>query len=58
MLENLFGRSETAPKASFYNGDGGRDLNMQTQKLLFIAIIKSSSLLNYTPQETFQAALN
>ncbi|VEJ44435.1 hypothetical protein [Bartonella vinsonii] len=56
MLENLFGRSETTPKASFYNDDGRRDLNMQTQKLLFIAITKSSSLLKYTPQETLQAA--
>ncbi|WP_330169289.1 hypothetical protein [Bartonella grahamii] len=37
MLENFFGQSGTAPNASFYNGDRGRDLNMQTQKIAFLS---------------------
>ncbi len=37
MLENFFGRSGTEPNASFYNGDRGHDLNMQTQKIAFLS---------------------
>ncbi|WP_375652708.1 hypothetical protein [Bartonella sp. MR110HLJHH] len=37
MLEIFFGQSGTAPNASFYNGDRGRDLNMQTQKIAFLS---------------------
>ncbi len=37
MLENFFDQSETEPNASFYNGDRGRDLNMQTQKFAFLS---------------------
>ncbi len=37
MLENFFGRSGTAPNASFYNSDRGYDLNMQTQKIAFLS---------------------
>ncbi|WP_375636909.1 MULTISPECIES: hypothetical protein [unclassified Bartonella] len=37
MLENFFDRSGTAPNASFYNGDRGYNLNMQTQKIAFLS---------------------
>ncbi|WP_375651735.1 hypothetical protein [Bartonella sp. LB28NMGDW] len=44
MLENFFGRSGTAPNASFYNGDRGYDLNMQTQKIAFLSQLPKTAV--------------
>ncbi len=37
MLENFFDQSGITLNTSFYNRDGGHDLNMQTQKIAFLS---------------------
>ncbi len=37
MLENFFDQSGITLNTSFYNGDRGHDLNMQTQKIAFLS---------------------
>ncbi|WP_435896234.1 TrbI/VirB10 family protein (plasmid) [Bartonella heixiaziensis] len=57
MLENLLGRSGIASNASF-NGDGGRDPNMQAQKIAFLSQSPEAEVyLKNTRQEAIQASL-
>ncbi|EJF76240.1 hypothetical protein HWV54_02505 [Bartonella alsatica] len=56
MLENLLGRSGVASNASF-NGDGGRDPNMQAQKIAFLSQSPEAEVyLKNTRQEAIQAS--
>ncbi|UTO27670.1 TrbI/VirB10 family protein [Bartonella harrusi] len=57
-LESLFGRSGGAPNTSFYNSDGGRDPNMQAQKIAFLSQSPEAEVyLKNTRQEAIQASL-
>ncbi|MBB5074171.1 hypothetical protein HNQ69_001308 [Bartonella callosciuri] len=42
----------------FYNGDGGRNLNMKAQKIAFLSQLpKAEIYLKYTLQEALQKSL-
>lgn len=56
-LESLFGRG-VAANASLYNGDEGRDPNMQTQKIAFLSQSSEAAVyLKNTRQEAIKANL-
>ncbi|EJF82634.1 TrbI/VirB10 family protein [Bartonella rattimassiliensis] len=56
-LESLFGRG-VASNASLYNGNGGRDPNMQTQKIAFLSQSPEAAVyLKNTRQEAIKANL-
>ncbi|WP_212112463.1 TrbI/VirB10 family protein [Bartonella queenslandensis] len=56
-LESLFGRG-VASNASLYNGDGGRNPNMQEQKIAFLSQSPEAAVyLKNTRQEAIKASL-
>ncbi|WP_375640480.1 TrbI/VirB10 family protein [Bartonella sp. MM55XZML] len=57
-LENLLGRSGLSANSSLYNGDGGHDPNMQSQKIAFLSQSPEAAVyLKNTRQEAIKASL-